>query len=205
MSNEINLTAAITAFKPSAMATALSRALNGLQYSMNGNFFVQINGLFTNTATALPMGQVTGPHWAFLYSNPLFNTVPQQAATTITGAANNGSGLVRITDTAHGYLTGDVVTIAGVGGTNEANGTWPVTVITANTFDLVGSAYANAYTSGGTAVLNNSIRVRNGASGADFLQLFPGEFFMGPLLVGSVPYVVSNQAGQLLEGFVLSY
>lgn len=71
-------------------------------------------------------------------------------AITITGAASNGSGLVRITVGSTSTLTtGDVKTIAGVGGTTEANGTWTITVINGTTFDLQGSTFANAYTSGG--------------------------------------------------------
>lgn len=68
---------------------------------------------------------------------------------TITGAANNGAGLIRITDVAHGLSTGSRVEISGVLGTVEANGEWVVTVISADTFDLQGSAFVNAYTSGG--------------------------------------------------------
>jgi len=70
---------------------------------------------------------------------------------SVTGAANNGSGLVRITTgAAHGLSTDDYVTIASVGGTTEANGNRKITVVTSTTFDLVGTTYANAYTSGGT-------------------------------------------------------
>jgi hypothetical protein len=72
----------------------------------------------------------------------------------ITGAANNGSGLVRITAAAHGLATGNEITIAGVVGTTEANGNWTLTVITANTYDLQGSTFANAYVSGGTVTPN---------------------------------------------------
>mgnify|MGYP003649588819 CR=1 FL=1 len=75
-----------------------------------------------------------------------------ESTKTISGAANNGSGLVRITATAHGYSTGNTVTISGVVGTTEANGTHVITVISVNTFDLVGSSFSNAYTSGGSAV-----------------------------------------------------
>jgi hypothetical protein len=73
------------------------------------------------------------------------------SAKTITGAANNGSGLIRITATAHGYTTGDRINIASVGGTVEANGKWTITVIDANTFDLQSSTFVTTYTSGGTA------------------------------------------------------
>jgi hypothetical protein len=76
----------------------------------------------------------------------------KQLKATITGAANNGSGLIRITATAHRFLTGQHVTITAVGGTVEANAAhWTITVITANTFDLIGSTFTNAYTSGGIA------------------------------------------------------
>jgi hypothetical protein len=70
----------------------------------------------------------------------------------ITGAANNGSGLIRVTATAHTFATGNFITITGVGGTVEANAAnWRITVIDPNTFDLVGSTFTNVYTSGGTA------------------------------------------------------
>jgi hypothetical protein len=71
----------------------------------------------------------------------------------ITGAANNGSGLIRITTAnAHRFQTGNKITITGVGGTVEANGaSRTITVITATTFDIVGSTFTNAYTSGGVA------------------------------------------------------
>jgi hypothetical protein len=76
----------------------------------------------------------------------------KQLSKAITGAANNGSGLIRITATAHTFATENRVTITGVGGTTEANASnWRITVITANTFDLQGSTFTNAYTSGGTA------------------------------------------------------
>jgi len=78
------------------------------------------------------------------------------AYATITGAADNGAGLIRITATAHGFSTGNTVTISGVVGTVEANGTWTITAIAANTFDLQGSAFAVAYVSGGFAV-NDSV------------------------------------------------
>lgn len=68
----------------------------------------------------------------------------------ITNAVNNGSGLIRITAASHGLTTGKIVLIAAIGGTVEANGNWTVTVINANTVDLQGSTFTNAYTSGGT-------------------------------------------------------
>ncbi len=72
---------------------------------------------------------------------------------TITGAASS-SGLIQITYTTIAtnptLATGNVVSIANVGGTTESNGSWVITVTGTNTFTLNGSVFANAYTSGGT-------------------------------------------------------
>lgn len=69
----------------------------------------------------------------------------------ITNAVNNGSGLIRITATGHGYATGDRITVDAVGGVTAANGLWTITSIDANTFDLQNSTFAGTYTSGGVA------------------------------------------------------
>jgi hypothetical protein len=92
---------------------------------------------------------------------------------SITGAANNGSGLIRLTlaseaaswtyglaDTTHsagdagttnlGNATQNAVVVYGVGGTTEANGTWRFTVVDGTHIDLIGSTFTNAYTSGGS-------------------------------------------------------
>jgi hypothetical protein len=79
------------------------------------------------------------------------------ASVTITGAADNGSGLIRITAAAHGLSSGDQVLIASVTGTTEANGLHVVTVISSSTFDLRGSVFTNAYVSGGTVIRYNPI------------------------------------------------
>lgn len=76
----------------------------------------------------------------------------------ITGAADNGAGLIRIHAVAHGRATGDKLTIEGVTGTVEANQNtiynkayWSIIVVDVDHFDLVGSAFVNAYSSGGIA------------------------------------------------------
>lgn len=73
------------------------------------------------------------------------------ASIAVTGAVNNGAGLIRVTVTGHGYATDDYVNIAGVTGTTEANGDWKIIYVTANTFDLVGSAFVNAFVGAGTS------------------------------------------------------
>jgi len=45
---------------------------------------------------------------------------------------------------------GDAVVISGVGGTVEANGVWTVHLVSPGIIDLLGSTWANAWTSGGT-------------------------------------------------------
>ena len=74
----------------------------------------------------------------------------------MTGAANNGSGLIRLTVTAHGLSTGDSVGVYGVTGTTEANGQWIITNSGTNTIDLQGSTFTNAYVSGGTVTNRGS-------------------------------------------------
>lgn len=81
-------------------------------------------------------------------------------------AANNGSGLIRLTVNAHGFQTDDYVHVQSVGGTTEANGSWKIIVITANTFDLVGSAFANAYTAGGNVKRYSTWKWAHGAFSA---------------------------------------
>jgi hypothetical protein len=69
---------------------------------------------------------------------------------SISGAVNNGSGLIRITTTAnHFFVTGNRVVITSVAGTVEANGSWIITKISDTQFDLQGSVFVNPYTSGG--------------------------------------------------------
>jgi hypothetical protein len=83
-------------------------------------------------------------------------TISTSYSKTVTGMANNGAGAIRVTSASHGYKTGDRVNITGVTGTTEANTLpspgvpWTVTRVNANAFDLNGSAFVNAWVSGGT-------------------------------------------------------
>jgi hypothetical protein len=72
----------------------------------------------------------------------------------VTGAADNGAGLVRLELTATSNADFDIagqnfIVVQGVVGTTEANGTWVVNIIDATHIDLVGSTFANPWTSGG--------------------------------------------------------
>lgn len=119
----------------------------------------------------------TGVQWQFDdpgYGWVKITAVPAPTNKTITNCADNGSGLIRVTAVGHGWQTGWRVTISGVTGTTEANGTWTVTRVDADNVDLDGSAFANAYVAGGTgAHVNGSVatadvqsRIPDGATGA---------------------------------------
>ncbi len=92
---------------------------------------------------------------------------------TITGAADNGGGLIRLTlssevanwtygqaDTTHnagdagttnlGDGSQNTIEVYGVTGTTEANGNWRYTKINSTHIDLIGSTFTNAYVSGGS-------------------------------------------------------
>lgn len=80
----------------------------------------------------------------------------------ISNAADNGSGLIRLTvNTTSGMITGQQVTVADIVGTTEANGNWTITVISLTEIDLVGSTFANVYTSGGYVVNNPALPYNN--------------------------------------------
>ena len=68
-----------------------------------------------------------------------------------TAAAANGEVILTVMDTSQAN-SGDTAMVSGVGGTTEANGTWTIAVNDATHVQLTGSVYANAFTSGGTAV-----------------------------------------------------
>lgn len=112
---------------------------------------------------------VSGQYLASLAKPGLTLENLDSAATTtitITGAANNGSGKVRLTVSTINLpampvpidgapvptqlTTGMAVDIVGVGGTTEANGEGQIiTVVDMSHVDLLAVAFVNAYTSGG--------------------------------------------------------
>lgn len=70
----------------------------------------------------------------------------------VNGAANNGSGLIRLAIDATLLASGMKIDVAGIVGTVEANAEWVITKIDAAHVDLVGSVFTHAYVSGGTWV-----------------------------------------------------
>lgn len=71
---------------------------------------------------------------------------------TVLGAGAGTGGVVRLTVNQTALAkTGHQVQVANVTGTTEANGVFFMTVVDANHIELLGSVFANAYVSGGTA------------------------------------------------------
>jgi hypothetical protein len=78
--------------------------------------------------------------------------------TNVTGSPGIGS-LIHVTAPSHGFATGNVIYIAFVKGTVEANGAWTITVLDPDTFELslsypppgTASSFQNTYVSGGKA------------------------------------------------------
>ena len=72
-------------------------------------------------------------------------------AVTVNTADDDFKGRVRLTITSHGYSDGDLIGVRGVRGVRGANGDWTVSVVDANTIELIGSSGTGTYTTGGTA------------------------------------------------------
>lgn len=89
-----------------------------------------------------------------LASHP-WNFATKRARLTLTwtalsgvALADNGSGEIRVTHTSHGLSTGTRIHMQDVEGVTAANGTWYMTRIDANTYDLDDSVFAGTHTSG---------------------------------------------------------
>lgn len=165
--------------KPWQAATVSGMTAGTSQASNDGNVYLLIENSGTSTGGVAPThtdGEswdgTNGRHkWRYLHSRwviieiTAFIAADQVQGTqltympnglcspakTVTGCVNNGAGLFRVTVTAHAYQDGDYVLLQGIGGTTGANGSWKISGVTANTFDLVGSTFAGVYTAGGTA------------------------------------------------------
>lgn len=128
-------------------------------------------------------------------------SVVKKAAGTVTGATT--ATPVVITQTAHGYATGDIVVIASVGGNTGANGTFPIIVLTANTYSLTGSVGAGAYTSGGTATPTGGHFVGTGTSAITLTGTPYDDYWLsvkvalgGTIATGPISIQISGDAGR---------
>jgi hypothetical protein len=66
MANEITLNATLTVYKPSIMAAAVSRGFQNKLFNMTSNYYIESVWLAPiSTAGAVPLGNVTTPHWSY--------------------------------------------------------------------------------------------------------------------------------------------
>lgn len=68
MSNEITLTASLSANKIAVMSSALARSVTGALFGMVGNYAIEAVQLIATSATAINLGAVTAPHWAVFHN-----------------------------------------------------------------------------------------------------------------------------------------
>lgn len=68
------------------------------------------------------------------------------------GAVGQVQSPIVITTGTHGFSTGQKITVSGVSGNTNANGTWIITVLSATTFSLNGSS-SNGITTGGSVYI----------------------------------------------------
>lgn len=112
----------------------------------------------------------------------------------VSGAAS-ASGLIRLTlDSTRGLMTGQTMTVSGITGTTEANGTWVITVIDGTHVDLNGSTFTNAYVSGGTtSTVAGYMRIKaNGAYVVETATNITGATKATPLVVTDVAHGYQN-------------
>jgi hypothetical protein len=77
---------------------------------------------------------------------------------TVSAAANNGSGAIRLTvNSTANCSSGNTVTVSGLTVCTEANATWAVTVVDGTHIDLRGSAIVHTGSDSGTAYLLGTI------------------------------------------------
>lgn len=104
-----------------------------------------------------------------------YSEEPDQATANVNiSNITNSGGLARIdTAAAHGLADNNRVLVSAAGGTVEANGKWTADAIDADTLDLVGSTFVNAYTTGGTVrKLANYLAIEQIAEGLTIISFY---------------------------------
>lgn len=75
MADEICLTCSLTVYKSSIMAHAQSDAFVADLHDMSGSNFISGTISVGITAEAIPMGDVTAPHWAWFHNKDSTNFI----------------------------------------------------------------------------------------------------------------------------------
>ncbi len=80
MANEITLSLSLTFFKPSIMAAAVAKFVSGALFSISGTTYIEGSVSVPTADLALPLGQVTQPHWAVFHNLDSVNKVSLKAS-----------------------------------------------------------------------------------------------------------------------------
>jgi hypothetical protein len=140
------------------------------EYVSGTPFIVVPNVLGLTTALAIDALKDSG----YTAANITTASAATNAAGVVTAASRTaGSGVTTITDSAHGYVTGNKVTITGVDASVNGVG-YVVTKLTDNTFTVTTTATtALALTSitGGVVAVAGTIKSQTVAAGADSIAL----------------------------------
>jgi hypothetical protein len=89
VANEIAVSASLSVNKATAMSGAIARSIAAGSYNMSGTYHSEGTLLVATAATAVPLGQVTAPHWAWFKNLDATNFV-----TVRNGAA--GADLIKL-------------------------------------------------------------------------------------------------------------
>lgn len=66
MALELSFSYSMGIYKPSIMSQPIGRSVANAQYDMTGNFYTEGSILVPTGGVAVPLGQVTQPHWCYL-------------------------------------------------------------------------------------------------------------------------------------------
>lgn len=118
----------------------------------------------------------------------------------VSGAANNGAGLIRLTTTIpHTYVTGDRLNALNIGGVPNATGQWTVKIPNSTHIDLVGSTWAGAYTSGGTVLrFFAGMLAQTFATGPSFQNYTLRAFADGSLKINNATIELTGADGSIV-------
>lgn len=140
--------------------------------------------------TGAPSDPSVAPNFRVYNGSALMNSGTGNLSKLDTGAVTNATNAtpIVVTSVAHGLKTGNRATLSGVGGNTAANGDWPVTRVTDDTFSLDGSAGSAPYTSGGTWHVTGLYQLEISLASGDGYEVGETYFAVVTWIVSAVTY-----------------
>lgn len=75
MANEITFSGSLSAYKATAMSSAIGRSIASVLFTMTGTYTVEGTILVATSATVIPLAAVTAPHWSAFHNLDATNFV----------------------------------------------------------------------------------------------------------------------------------